>query len=342
MADCLLSSLLCAEDNDSLCYEYDDNHKNVDDKFWGHGNHLNINQNQPSIKNHDAEDSVLDFPLQSDECLSVLYKKESEQFVGLDYLMKLRNGNLDFVARQQAVDWIKKVHAHFNFGPLCAYLSINYLDRFLAVYEFPKDKAWMMQLLSVACLSLASKMEETEVPLILDLQVCESRFVFEAKTIQKMELLVLTTLKWRMQTVTPFSFVDAFIGKLDCDQPISRSLISRSTQLILCFTNGIDFLEFKPSEIAAGVAVAVVGQTQISALFQHVQKERILKCVELVNELSGGCTKSRKSGTVPRSPIGVLEASSCLSYNKSDDSGIESTTSKRRKLNDRTPSHLEL
>lgn len=109
MADCLLSSLLCAEDNDSLCYEYDDNHKNVDDKFWGHGNHLNINQNQPSIKNHDAEDSVLDFPLQSDECLSVLYKKESEQFVGLDYLMKLRNGNLDFVARQQAVDWIKKV-----------------------------------------------------------------------------------------------------------------------------------------------------------------------------------------------------------------------------------------
>lgn len=29
----------------------------------------------------------------------------------------------------------------------------------------------MMQLLAVACLSLAAKMEETEVPLILDLQV---------------------------------------------------------------------------------------------------------------------------------------------------------------------------
>lgn len=115
--------------------------------------------------------------------------------------------------------FLTKVHAQFNFGPLCAYLSVNYLDRFLAVYEFPvsllfifimvydstpsylilleifktsiqcsliipninailhmlfneqKDKAWMMQLLSVACLSLASKMEETEVPLILDLQV---------------------------------------------------------------------------------------------------------------------------------------------------------------------------
>lgn len=342
MADCLISSLLCAEDNDSLCYDYDDDHKGVDDGLWGYGNHLKINQNQPSIKNPDTEYSVIDFPLQSDECLSLLIEKECEQFVGFDYFKRLTNGDLDFVSRQQAVDWIRKVHTHFNFGPLCAYLSINYLDRFLAAYEFPKDKAWMMQLLAVACLSIASKMEETEVPLVLDLQVCESRFIFEAKTIQKMELLVLTTLKWRMQTVTPFSFIDAFIGKLDGDRSISRSVILKSTQLILCLTNGIDFLEFKPSEIAAAVAISVVGQTQMSALFQHVQKERIVKCVELVNELNGSCTKSIKSGTVPRSPIGVLEAA-CLSYNKSDDSGIESTTtSKRRRLNNRTPSNLEL
>ncbi|KVH99679.1 cyclin-D4-1-like [Cynara cardunculus var. scolymus] len=337
MADCLLSSLLCSEDNGSICYDDDDDRYNVEDGVWGYRNHRNINKNELFIKNLETEHPVLDFPLQSDDCLALLIEKECEQFVGFDYLKKLRKGNLDFVAREQAVDWIRKVHAHFNFGPLCAYLSINYLDRFLAVYEFPKDKAWMMQLLAVACLSLASKMEETEVPLILDLQVCEARFVFEAKTIQKMELLVLTTLKWRMQTVTPFSFIDAFIGKLDCDQPISRSLILRSTQLILCLINGIDFLEFRPSEIAAGVAISVVGQPQISALLKHVQKERVLKCVEMVNVLNGGCTKSIKSGTLPQSPIGVLEAAS-LSYNKSDDS----TTSKRRRLNNRTPSQLVL
>ncbi|XP_076937138.1 cyclin-D4-1-like isoform X2 [Bidens hawaiensis] len=187
----------------------------------------------------------------------------------------------------------------------------------------------MMQLLAVACLSLASKMEETE--------VCDARFVFEAKTIQKMELLVLTTLKWRMQTVTPFSFIDAFFRKLDCDQPVSRSLILRATQLILCLINGIDFLEFRPSEIAAGVAISLVGQTKMSALFQHVQKERIVKCVELVNELSSGCTMSIMSGTVPRSPICVLEAA-CLSYNNSDDS----RACKRRRLSNIKPSHLEL
>ncbi|KAK1371302.1 hypothetical protein POM88_037394 [Heracleum sosnowskyi] len=47
-----------------------------------------------------------------------------------------------------------------------------------------------MQLLVIACLSLAAKMEETEVPQCINLQVGESKFLFEAKTIQRMELLV--------------------------------------------------------------------------------------------------------------------------------------------------------
>ena len=34
-----------------------------------------------------------------------------------------------------------------------------------------QGKAWMRQLLSVSCLSLAAKMEDTDVSLLLDLQV---------------------------------------------------------------------------------------------------------------------------------------------------------------------------
>lgn len=36
-----------------------------------------------------------------------------------------------------------------------------------------KGKAWSMQLLAVACLSLAAKLEETQVPLCVDLQVVQ-------------------------------------------------------------------------------------------------------------------------------------------------------------------------
>ncbi|KAJ9545358.1 hypothetical protein OSB04_025065 [Centaurea solstitialis] len=320
--DCLISSLLCPEDNDSICYNDEDDD---DDDVRNHQNVNNLETEQHLI---------LDFPLQNDECLSLLIEKECEQFVGsFDYLNKLKNGDLDLGARQEAVDWITKVHAHFKFGPLSLYLSINYLDRFLAVYELPA-KAWMMQLLAVSCLSLAAKMEETELPLILDFQVGGSRFVFEAKTIQKMELLVLTTLKWRMQAVTPFSFIHDFLWKVNDGQPTSKSLILRSTQLILCTFKEIQFLEFRPSEIAAAVATYVVGSTQVSAL---VQKDRVLKCMEL---LKGGCTLGSMSGTLtssmPKSPIGVLEAASCLSYKTDDsDSAVGScvNSAKRRRLN---------
>ncbi|XP_052728601.1 cyclin-D4-1-like [Vigna angularis] len=150
------------------------------------------------------------------------------------------------------------VCTHFGFGPLCAYLSINYLDRFLSVYELPKQRVWKMKYLAVGFISLAAKMEETDVPTCLELQVGESKYIFEAKTIQRMKLLVLNTLKWRMQAITPFSFIDYFLQKINDEASIGASIL-QSSELILSTVRGIDFIEFRPSEIAAGVAISVVG-----------------------------------------------------------------------------------
>lgn len=323
--DLVVSSLLCAEENDAIC-DFDDDGF-VDD-------YENRNKNENLVM--DLE-SIFNLPLQNDECLTLLTLKESEQSVGfVDYLHKLKDQSFLLVARKQAVDWISKVHTHFSFGPLCAYLSVNYLDRFLAVYELPKDKPWMIQLLAVTCLSLGGKMDETEMPLILDMQDAGgSRFVFEAKTIQRMELIVLSTLDWRMKSVTPFSFIDSFIAKINDksqsqSQMSSRSLILKSTQVILGLIRGIDFLEFQPSEIAAAVAIYVVGieveKTHISAIFEYAKKERVIRCMELVTK---NCTMSFGSGilrSLPESPIGVLEAA-ILRY-KNDDSP---TCAKRRR-----------
>ncbi|KAK1302631.1 Cyclin-D4-1 [Acorus calamus] len=263
---------------------------------------------------------------------------------------KLKSGSLDLSVRRDAIDWILKVHAYYSFGPLSAYLSINYLDRFLSLYEIPQGKAWMTQLLSVACLSLAAKMEESDVPLSLDLQVGESKFVFEARTIQRMELLVLSTLKWRMQSVTPFSFIDYFLHQANGGESPPKSSISRSIELILSTIRGIDFLEYRPSEVAAAVAVSVTRETQVVDMNMalsnciHIEKERVLRCCGLMKDM--GLIKSgsgiASSASVPQSPIGVLDASACLSY-KSDESTTTvvllqsssqtSPPSKRRKTN---------
>ncbi|XP_020586678.1 cyclin-D4-1-like isoform X2 [Phalaenopsis equestris] len=256
------SVLLCAEDNNSILDLDDgDDDLGINGRFLGSGIGKIYDQ-----KTGFFMDSLMVFPLQTEECLFALLEKESELLPARDYAEKLRSGALDMCVRKDAVDWIRKVHAYYSFGPVSAYLSVNYLDRFLCGYELPQGKAWMTQLLAVACLSLAAKMEETEVPLSLDLQIGNAKYVFEAKTIQRMELLVLSTLKWRMKSVTPFSFLDYFIHIFNDGNSPKELEIHRCVELILCTVKGIRFLEFRPSEVAAAVSLTAFSDVETVCL----------------------------------------------------------------------------
>uniref|UniRef100_J3MYA1 Uncharacterized protein n=2 Tax=Oryza brachyantha TaxID=4533 RepID=J3MYA1_ORYBR len=253
-----------------------------------------------------------------------------------DYAERLRGGggggDLDLRVRMDAIDWIWKVHSYYNFAPLTACLAVNYLDRFLSLYQLPDGKAWMTQLLAVACLSLAAKMEETDVPQSLDLQVGEARYVFEAKTIQRMELLVLSTLKWRMQAVTPFSYADYFLRELNGGDAPSRRSAMRSEELILCIARGTECLEFRPSEIAAAVAIAIVAGEEerhtlhTTASCPHVNKERVSRCHEVIQAMELITLQPRRvSSSMPQSPTGVLDAAGCcLSYRSDDSAAVTS------------------
>ncbi|XP_059643154.1 cyclin-D4-1-like [Cornus florida] len=347
--DCAASNLLCTETNKSW---FDD----LDSVATDDQTHQTYDPNM--VSGIDRSEPLMGLPLLSDESFDLLADRERMHLPRDDYLKRLRTGELDLGVRREAFDWILKAHAHYSFGPLSACLSMNYLDRFLSVYELPRGKTWTVQLLAVACLSLATKMEETKVPITVDLQVGEPKYVFEGKTIQRMELLVLNTLNWRMQACTPCSFIDYFLRKINgTDQLPSGPLISRSIRLILTTIKGIDFLEFRPCEIAAAVALSISGEIKAvnidkaMSCFMHLEKGRVLKCVELIQDLilnSGGWSNVGTGGngtitTVPQSPNGVLEvACFSLSY-KSDDMTVgscansssqhhNSPNSKRRKF----------
>jgi cyclin D1/2/4 len=76
------------------------------------------------------------------------------------------------------------------------------------------------------------------VVLVVD-QIGEPRFLFEVETIHRMELLVLTNLNWRMQAVTPFSYIDYFLRKLNGGNAAPRSWLLRSSELILRIAAGV-------------------------------------------------------------------------------------------------------
>jgi cyclin D1/2/4 len=122
----------------------------------------------------------------------------------------------------------------------------------------------MLQLLSVACISLAAKMEETEVPILLDLQVENAEHIFEAHTIQRMELLVLSTLEWQMSSVTPFSYIDYYFHKLGIGNTLLRALLSRVSEIILATVRETMFLVYQPSVIAA--AATICSLEEVTAL----------------------------------------------------------------------------
>ncbi|XP_059655055.1 DNA (cytosine-5)-methyltransferase DRM1A-like [Cornus florida] len=63
------------------------------------------NQNQ----GFDGEESWNGLPVQTDECLALMVKRECKHLPSGDYLNRLRNGDLDLGARMEVVDWIVKV-----------------------------------------------------------------------------------------------------------------------------------------------------------------------------------------------------------------------------------------
>ena len=66
-------------------------------------------------------------------------------------------------------------------------------------------------IISIYCLSLATKMEEKDVPLLLASKEQTLNFFWWARTLKRVKPMLLATLQWKKLFLTPFSFMDYFI-----------------------------------------------------------------------------------------------------------------------------------
>ncbi|KAF2324272.1 hypothetical protein GH714_011522 [Hevea brasiliensis] len=161
-------------------------------------------------------------------------------------------------ARLEAIAWILKTRAIFDFRFQTAYLSLAYFDRFLSKRSIDSEKLWAVRLLAVACLSLAAKMEEIKAPALSEFQIED--YNFKTQVIQRMELLVLNTLEWRMISITPFAFLHYLIIKFCKDSP-PRQIISRIVGFISTLMREINLMDHRPSVIAAAATLMALDQS---------------------------------------------------------------------------------
>ncbi|KAL2499637.1 Cyclin-D3-2 [Abeliophyllum distichum] len=255
---------------------------------------------------------------EDDELVTLLSKEKNQAHLSCNEINS--DGSL-IMARKEAIKWMLKVIAHYGFTAMTAVLSSNYYDRFITSLCFQKDKPWMSQLAAVACLSLAAKVEETQVPLLLDLQVEESKYVFEAKTIQRMELLVLSTLNWKMNPVTPISFFDHSLRRFGLMTNLQWKFMRTCESFLLSIITDHRLVHYLPSVIAGATMIYAIREIEPCNAMKYenqlmnalrISEESIHECCKLIREVMDGdenkpCLK-RKHEFVPSSPHCVIDA----------------------------------
>ncbi|KAI4337052.1 hypothetical protein L6164_015509 [Bauhinia variegata] len=308
---------------------------------------LLCHENETFLGDEDSFIHLRDCSSPEDEYVNILIEREID--LGFKKDESLVFGNWIKRARLDAINWILKKRATFGFRFQTAHLSVTYLDRFLSRRSIDKDKYWAIRFLSVACLSIAAKMEECNVPPLSEFQL-DDDYSFESKVIQRMELLVLSTLEWKMSFTTPFVFLPYFITKFCNESPAAPThILSRTVQVISTIIKEVNLMDHRPSVIAAAATLMALDpkltrkalELKMSSVSQYkfLQTEEILASYNLMQRLYVDKTRGDKlehsknpspSHTQSRA-IDLLESSSVTS----------AATTKRGRLafNDHKESH---
>ncbi|GAB2274843.1 hypothetical protein Dimus_009616 [Dionaea muscipula] len=220
-----------------------------------------------------------------------LFDLEADHMVSQYYTQNLQNMDLHFSLRRGTVSLISQFSGRFD--PLLSYLAVNYLDRFFSSQGMPQAKPWVVKLLAISCVSLAAKMMEKEFH-ISDIQ-CGEGLIFDSQTIERMELLILGALQWRMRSITPFAFLHIFISLFKLkDPPLRQALKARALEIIFISQNETKFLEFKPSIVAASALLSASNELfpmqlhcfrRAISLCSFLNKEILCRCCQVMQEI---------------------------------------------------------
>ncbi|XP_073059974.1 putative cyclin-D6-1 [Primulina eburnea] len=245
-----------------------------------------------------------------------LFANESEH---MPCLISFPSSELRFTVRRRALALISHAKFSYNLDPLLVYLAVNYIDRFVSKHEILEKRPWISHILVVACLSLAAKMRNSDLSVILTDLTREEGLEFDARSVQRMEAIILSTLQWRMRSITPFSFLRYFISLLEVeDSSLTQALIHRASDIIFNVQHVLKISEHNPSTTSASALLCAIQDlmphkisSSVSAISscEYLDKDRLLECLGLMQEIAtAGCEASpNATGSCTLTPPSVLD-----------------------------------
>ncbi|XP_050236700.1 G2/mitotic-specific cyclin-2 [Mercurialis annua] len=228
-----------------------------------------------------------------DDIYEFYRKAEISSSVSPDYMSQ----QFDINERMRGIliDWLIEVHYKFELMDETLYLTVNLIDRFLAVQQVVRKK---LQLVGVTAMLLACKYEEVSVPVVEDLIVISDK-AYKRKEIIDMEKLMVSILEFKISVPTPFVFMRRFLKAAQSDKKLE--LLSFFI-IELCLVE-YEMLKFPYSLLAA--AAVYTAQSTLSGYrhwsetnqwYTNYSEEQILECSRLMVRFHQNAASGKLTG----------------------------------------------
>lgn len=237
-----------------------------------------------------VEESVMDIdnadkkdPLAVVEYIDGLYcfykKAEKTGRIPANYM----SNQFDINERMRGIliDWLIEVHYKFELMEETLYLTVNLIDRFLAVHQVVRKK---LQLVGVTAMLLACKYEEVSVPVVEDLILISDK-AYSRKEVLDMEKLMINTLQFNLSVPTAYVFMRRFLKAAQSDKKLE--LLSFFI-IELCLVE-YEMLQFPPSLLSAAAiytAQCTLSRSQqwtkTSEWYTAYSEEQLVECSRMM------------------------------------------------------------
>ncbi|KAG7553810.1 Cyclin N-terminal [Arabidopsis suecica] len=219
--------------------------------------------------------------------------------------------------RFQAVQWLIQTRNRLNLSFETVFSAVNCFDRFVYMTCCDEWTNWMVELVAVTSLSIASKFNEVTTPLLEELEMEGLTHMFHVNTVLQMELIILKALDWRVNSVTSYSFSQTLVSKIGVVG--DYMMMNRITNHLLDDLCDLTILRYPPSVVAAAAMWNVLEEDglreSIMNLFGQDHKEKIEKCVAGKKNRNIDEQSSRRISCEGKSILKLLQRGDVMNMN---------------------------